>query len=144
MCSSRFQLPDSVWMVNSVAAMVSVCLGLLSVMMMMTVMMAAMKCSVSPLPAARPLFAATTRCACHSCGPVTEILIVQMAQTSGLRSAATDLPHLPAVHVLIWSFPVALGNVFQTSGDVMGTLTVQIDQMRTTVVSEKTFIILQK
>lgn len=129
-------------MVNSVAAMASVCLGLLSVMMMKTVMMAVMKCSVSPVPAARPLFSATTQCVCHAYGLVMEILIVQMAQTNGLRTAVTDLLHLPASRALIWSFTVAQGNVFRMPGDVMETLTVQIDQMRMTVVSEKTFFIL--
>lgn len=129
-------------MVNSAAAMVSVCLGLLSVMKMLTVMMAVMNQTVSPLPAARMLFAATTRCACHACGSVTEIVIVQTVQMSGLRSAATDLLHLPAGPAPVGSSTVALGNVFQTSGDVMEILTARIDQMRKTAVSQKPFFVL--
>lgn len=124
-------------MVNFAAAMVSVCLGLLSVMKMLIAMTAVMKHSVSSLPAAPLLFAVTTRCACRACGPVTEIPIAQMVQMSGLRTAATDLLHLPAGPALIWSSTVVMGNVFQMSGDAMEILTVRIDRMRTTVVSQK-------
>lgn len=134
-----FQVPDSVWMVSSAAAMVSVCPGLSSVMKMLTVMTAVTKRSVSPLPAARPLFAATTRCVYRACGPVMEIPIVQMVRTSGHRTAATDLLHLPAGPALTWSFTVALGNVFQTPGDVTEIPTAPIDQMRKTVVSQNPF-----
>lgn len=128
-------------MVNFAAAMVSVCLGLSSVMKMLIAMTAVMKHSVSPLPAAPLLFPVTTLCACRVCGPVTEIPIVQMVQMSGLRTAATDLLHLPAGPALIWSSTVVMGNVFQMSGDVMEILTVRIDRMRTTVVSQKLFVL---
>lgn len=126
-------------MENSAAGMVSVCLGLSSVMKIRIVMTAVMKCSVSPLPAARLHFAVTTQCACHACGPVTEILIVQMVQTSGLRTAVTNFHHLPAGPALIGSSTVAQGNVFQSFGDVTEIPTAQINQMRKTVVSLKPF-----
>lgn len=124
-------------MENSAAAMVSVSLGLSSAMRMLTAMTAVMKCSVGLLHAARPLFVATIRRACHACGPVTEIPIVQMVQTNGLRTVAIHLLHLPAGPALIWSSTVALGNVFKASGDVMEILTARIDQMRKIVASQE-------
>lgn len=122
-------------MVNSAAQMVSVCHGLSSVMKMLTVTMAPMKHNVRPLPAALLLFAATTRPACRACGPVMEIPIVRMVQTSGLSTAATELLHLTAGPALVWSSTVALESVFQTPGDVMEIPTARINWMRKTAVS---------